>query len=231
MNTIMKKENVEALIRWNHPEKGYIPPDMFIPAAERSWIIDDIGEYTLEEVFRQKVEWNKQGYNLERISINISAISFSKSKFGEYIEKKLKRYGLEGNEIVLELTESGFSTHGTMIKKNVKYLRCLGVRISMDDFGTGYSSLARLRELQIDDIKLDRTFVVSLLEENGQEVIKTLISLANALGKDVISEGIETEEQCNILKELGSKYGQGYFLARPMPAEDLGQLLKKEGLK
>ena len=218
-------ENVESLLRWHHPKKGYISPDAFIPAAERAWIIDDIGEYTLEEVFRQKKEWNKQGFKLDRISINISSISLGKPGFGQYIEEKLQRYGLDGSEIVLELTESGFSTHKTRIKINVEYLRNLGVRISMDDFGTGYSSLARLRELQIDDIKLDRSFVVSLLEENGQEIIETLISLANALGKDIVSEGIETEEQCNILRDLGSKYGQGYFLARPMPAVDLAKYL------
>lgn len=216
-----KIENVESLIRWFHPEKGYIPPDKFIPIAERLGIIDQIGEYTLEEVFLQKKKWNNSGFHLEKVSINISAISFSKSEFSKYIKEKLQRYELKGEEIVLELTETSFSTHRNKIKKNIEELRSYGIQVAMDDFGTGYSSLARLKDLQIDYLKLDRLFIVGLIEEDGQEIIKPLISLANALGKKVIAEGIETEEQFDILKKLGCSFGQGYFLSRPMPAIDL----------
>lgn len=216
-----KIENIESLIRWFHPEKGYIPPDQFIPIAEKSGIIDQIGEYALEEVFSQKKKWNDSGFYLEKVSINISAVNFSRAEFSIYIKEKLQRHGLKGEEIVLELTETSFSTHKSKMKENIEEIRSFGVEIAMDDFGTGYSSLARLKELQIDYLKLDRLFIVALIEEDGQEVIKSLISLANALGKKVVAEGIETEEQFSILKKLGCAFGQGYFLARPMPAMDL----------
>lgn len=216
--------NVESLIRWFHPEKGYISPAYFIPIAEKAGIIDEIGDYTIDQVFKQKQIWNKIGYKLDKISINISAMSFAKEDFSKKIEEKLLQYGLKGQEIVLELTETSFSTHKAEIKKNIDRVRGMGIEIAMDDFGTGYSSLARLKDLQIDYIKLDRAFIVSLLEENGQEIIKPLIYLAHALGKAVIAEGIETQEQFSILKSLGCQYGQGYFLARPMSAYDLESL-------
>ena len=214
-------ENVESLIRWFHPEKGYISPADFIPVAERAGIIDEIGEYTLDEVFSQKKKWNESGYKLKKVSINISAVSFSKAGFAGDIKRKLKEHGLRGEEIVLELTETIFSTHRLKIKKNIEEVRKVGVQVAMDDFGTGYSSLARLKDLPIDYLKLDRAFIVALLEQDGQEIIKPLISLAGALGKKVIAEGIETEEQFTILKQLGCTFGQGYFLARPMSAADL----------
>ncbi len=214
-------ENVESLIRWFHPDKGYISPAYFIQVAERAGIIDEIGDYTLDEVFRQKERWNKSDYKLEKVSINISAISFSKKEFASKIEDKLKKYNLEGGEIVLELTESSFAYHLDKIKENIDKIRALGIQVAMDDFGSGYSSLTRLKDLPIDYLKLDRAFIVSLLDENGQEIIRPLISLANALGKNVIAEGIETKEQLDILKDMGCQYGQGYFLARPMSSEDL----------
>ncbi len=200
-------ESVESLIRWFHPKKGYIPPNEFIPMAEKAGIIDEIGDYVLEEVFSQKKRWGDHGYHLKKVAINISAISFNKVKFADRIKEKLRRHGLEGGEIILELTETGFSSGRNRIKKNIEGLRCLGVEISMDDFGTGYSSLARLKDLPID-------------------YIKPLISLADALGQRVIAEGIETEEQYDILKRLGCTFGQGYFLARPMPAKELEQTLR-----
>lgn len=213
--------SVESLIRWFHPEKGYISPNSFIPVAERSGIIDEIGDYTLEEVFSQKKRWNDSGYKLKKVAINISAASFSRTEFSGEIKEKLEKYGLKGDEIVLELTETIFSTHGLKIKKNIEQIRSWGIEVAMDDFGTGYSSLARLKDLPIDYVKLDREFIVGLIEQDGKEIIKPLISLANALGKKVIAEGIETEEQFRILKELGCKYGQGYYLARPVSALDL----------
>lgn len=219
-------ESVESLIRWFHPKKGYIPPNEFIPMAEKAGIIDEIGDYVLEEVFSQKKRWGDHGYHLKKVAINISAISFNKVKFADRIKEKLRRHGLEGGEIILELTETGFSSGRNRIKKNIEGLRCLGVEISMDDFGTGYSSLARLKDLPIDYIKLDRTFISDLIGGEDQELIKPLISLADALGQRVIAEGIETEEQYDILKRLGCTFGQGYFLARPMPAKELEQTLR-----
>lgn len=219
-------ENAEALIRWPNPEGGFISPAYFIPIAERAGMIDEIGDFTLERVFAQKEEWKKAGLNIEKLSINVSAISFSREGFASYIEEKLLRYGLRGEEIVLELTETSFSTHRNKIKKNIDELRNMGIEIAMDDFGTGYSSLDRLKDLRIDYLKLDRAFIVSLLEENGQEIIKPFISLAKALGIVVIAEGIETLDQYKLLKKLGCQLGQGYFMARPMPGKDLAFLLK-----
>ena len=151
-------DNVESLIRWFHPEKGYIPPDKFIPMAEKSGIIDEIGEYTLEEVFSQKKKMNEEGLGLKKVSINISAASFSKDGFADMIKAKLKKYGLKGQEVVLELTETSFAGYRNKIKENIEEVRKIGIEIAMDDFGTGYSSLARLKDLPIDYLKLDREF-------------------------------------------------------------------------
>lgn len=214
-------KNAESLIRWFHPEKGYISPMDFIPIAEKRGIIDEISEYSLDKVFQQKSTWNKSGYKLPKISINVSAISFSKSKFFRFIKLKLEKYNLKPREIVLELTESSFESYQGEIKSNIEKLRELGVEVAMDDFGTGYSSLARLKDLQLDYLKLDRSFITALFDENGQKMIEPLIALAKILGKSVIAEGIETQEQYDVLRTMGCQYGQGYFLARPMPAEDL----------
>ena len=221
-------DNVESLIRWFHPEKGYIPPDKFIPMAEKSGIIDEIGEYTLEEVFSQKKKMNEEGLGLKKVSINISAASFSKDGFADMIKAKLKKYGLKGQEVVLELTETSFAGYRNKIKENIEEVRKIGIEIAMDDFGTGYSSLARLKDLPIDYLKLDREFIVALIEEDGEAIIKPLILLANALGQKVIAEGIESKEQYLTLQRIGCKYGQGYFIARPMPIENLIELLNKE---
>lgn len=221
-------DNAESLIRWFHPEKGYIPPDKFIPMAEKSGIIDEIGDYTLEEVFSQKKQWNEKTLGLKKVSVNISALSFSKEGFADMIKAKLEKYGLKGEEIVLELTETSFSIYTNKIKENIEEVRKIGIEIAMDDFGTGYSSLARLKDLPIDYLKLDREFIVTLIEEDGEAIIKPLILLANALGQKVIAEGIESKEQYLTLKKIGCKYGQGYFIARPMPAENLVEFLDKE---
>lgn len=131
-------------------------------------------------------------------------ISFSKETFADMIKEKIKKYNLKGSEIVLELTESSFSSHMIELKKNIEELRLVGVEVAMVDSSRGYSCLARLKDLQLDYLKLDRSFIVSLLDENGQEIIKPLISLA----KDIRAEGIETEKQYDILRSLGCQYGQ-----------------------
>lgn len=218
---------LEALIRWFHPQKKFISTGDFIPVAEKAGLIDEIGDYTINEVFRQKKEWDSLGYNFKKVSINISTMSFSKENFASYFKKKLEDYNLQGEEIVLELTETSFSRYPDIVKKNIDQLKDLKIEIAMDDFGTGYSSLSRLKDLNIDYLKLDRAFIVALLEEDGEAIIKPLISLANALGKKVVAEGIENEEQFSILKRLGCDFGQGYYLAYPMPAENLIKMRNK----
>ena len=171
---------------------------------------------------------NEEGLGLKKVSINISAASFSKDGFADMIKAKLKKYGLKGQEVVLELTETSFAGYRNKIKENIEEVRKIGIEIAMDDFGTGYSSLARLKDLPIDYLKLDREFIVALIEEDGEAIIKPLILLANALGQKVIAEGIESKEQYLTLQRIGCKYGQGYFIARPMPIENLIELLNKE---
>lgn len=206
----------EVLIRWQHPELGNIPPLTFIPIAEQSNLILDITDFVLNTALEQKKRWKIKGVNIPKISINISPMSMNTVGFCYYIEEKLREYGVLPNELILELTESTFIEDFLNIDTNIKYLRSLGVEIALDDFGTGYSTLARLKELNIDYIKLDRTFIKNIAGNNDDvTLVKSVIEVANILGIQVCAEGIETLEGLTILTEIGCTLGQGYFMHKP----------------
>lgn len=222
-----KLHGVEALIRWKHPERGYISPTDFIPLSETTDIIYDIRDFVLGEAIMQKRKWKDQGLEIVKVGINISAKSFNNGDLAEIIEAKLKQYGIHGHEIVLEITESGFIENLINVNDNVSKLREFGIQVALDDFGTGYSSLSRLKDLYINYIKLDRTFVMNIDKDKDlKAMVESVILLSKNLGLKIVAEGIETESQLLILKELGCDLGQGYYIHKPMPAEELEDLIR-----
>ena len=207
---------VETLIRWQHPKIGNIPPLSFIPIAEQSNLIVDITDYVINTALLQKNKWKQEGKEIPKLSINISPKSMNTVGFCYYIEEKLKEYNVPGNELILELTESTFIEDLVDLDANIKYLRDLGVEIALDDFGTGYSTLARLKDLNIDYLKLDRTFIMNMTKDsNDLTLVKSVIDVANVLNIQVCAEGIESLESLKILREIGCTLGQGYFIHKP----------------
>ena len=211
-----KIEGVETLIRWIHPKTGNIPPLDFIPIAEQSNLIIAITEYVINTALEQKRKWKEEGYCINKMSINISPSSMNTLGFCCYIEDKLIEYGIKGEELILEITESTFIEDLKNMNINIKHLRNLGVEIALDDFGTGYSTLARLKELNIDYLKLDRTFIMNMTKDsNDESLVRSVIEVAKVLNIRVCAEGIETVESLNILTEMGCTLGQGYIIHKP----------------
>ena len=207
---------VETLIRWQHPEIGNIPPLNFIPIAEQSNLIIDITDFVINKALEQKNKWKLEEINVPKVSINISPKSMNTVGFCYYIEDKLEEYNVNGHELILELTESTFIEDVVDLDANIKYLRNIGVEIALDDFGTGYSTLARLKDLNIDYLKLDRTFIMNMTKDsNDFTLVKSVIDIANILNISVCAEGIETMEGFNLLAGMGCSLGQGYLIHKP----------------
>jgi len=212
---------VEALIRWDHPSEGFISPSRFIPLAEESGLIVPLGEWILEKSIQQIQVWNKQEAKSNwRLSINVSSKQFEEPTFIATLQKVLKKYRVNAQKIKLELTE------GVLIK-NVKetlnklyILKDIGFSLSIDDFGTGYSSLSYLKQLPIDELKIDQSFIRDLMvDPNDEIIVKTIISIAQQFGLEVIGEGVEKQEQYEKLLQLGCNNFQGYLFSKPMAAE------------
>ncbi|MBU5427886.1 EAL domain-containing protein [Tissierella pigra] len=216
----------EALIRWFHPERGYIPPMDYIPLIEETGQIFDITSLVLQIGFKQKMIWNEKGYSNLKLSLNISSKSLVNRNISDEIEGLLKRYNIKPNEIILEITETSFMDN---IDNSINVLTKLeksGIGISLDDFGTGYSSLAQLKRLPVHNVKMDREFIRTMKRHSEEEVIvKSIIELAHTLGLKITAEGIETEEQKNILLEGRCDYGQGHYLSKPVEASSFEGIL------
>jgi diguanylate cyclase len=217
---------VEALVRWQHPERGLVPPDRFIPLAEQTGAIGKIGLYVLEEACRQVAAWQRlPGRQHLHVSVNVSPRQLDQPDLVECVAAVLKRTGLSPRDLVLELTESALVDDGSCVAR-LEALRGLGIRIALDDFGTGYSSLRYLTRLPVDILKLDRCFVSELNgEAEGSAVAEAVIRLSQILHLDTVAEGIETPAQATELTLLGCRTGQGFHYARPMPAEALEELI------
>jgi EAL domain-containing protein (putative c-di-GMP-specific phosphodiesterase class I) len=218
----------EALLRWNHPEKGQIAPCIFIPIAEDNGAIHEIGDWVLEEaILKAKKIKAMLGVDFQ-ISVNMSSIQFTKHSNNYWIDK-LKAVNLSSQCIAMEITESLLLTKIDNIVQRLIQLRNDGVQISIDDFGTGYSSLAYLKDLPLDYLKIDQSFTSGLTTNNQSLALcEAIVMLAHKLDLKVIAEGIETTNQYDLLKAMGCDYGQGYLLARPMPASDFEELLNKQ---
>jgi diguanylate cyclase (GGDEF)-like protein/PAS domain S-box-containing protein len=216
---------VEALIRWNDPVRGLVPPGDFIPAAEHSGLIEPIGEWVLDEVCRQAAEWARLGLK-PTLSVNASPRELRRPEYIQSLARALSRRGVEASRIVVEVTESAAMDETGTGARMLTRLRDLGVGVAIDDFGEGFSSLSRLRELPVERLKIDRSFMREV-PEHGEPtaVITAIIQLAEALGREVVAEGVETEEQRRFLLEQGCPLGQGYHLCRPLPADEVTALL------
>ncbi len=223
---------LEALIRWQHPERGLLPPAEFIPMAEECGLILPLGDWGLNEACSQIQAWTRENPDNEslRVCVNVSARQFSRKGLADHVESLLLQSGASSRQLGLEMTESSLIPNMGTALEVLEGLRALGVSISMDDFGTGYSSLSYLHSFPIDVLKIDRSFVGRMAEgEQPRQIVRTIIELARVLKIDVIAEGIETGEQYRLLRELGCGYGQGYLFARPMPADEVSGLLRLPG--
>ena len=221
-----RKHGVEALVRWHHPRLGLLQPVAFVPLAERSELIIALGRFVLEQACRQLAAWRAElGDDSPReVAVNVSPRELAQRGYAAHVRHVLQLTGLPASSLVLEVTESTM-TEQTEVIDVLTELRAAGVRIAIDDFGTGYSSLARLHELPVDVIKIDRSFVHAAAPDNAADgdtsMIELLVALAASLQLDLVAEGIETPAQLAIVRDAGCAYGQGFLLGRPVEAESL----------
>lgn len=221
--------SAEALLRWNHPQVGFIPPDRFIPLAEQSQLIEPIGEWVLRQACRDLKAWRDAGLPSTPVSINVSLIQFQLGSVPDKVRQALTDYDIAPEQLTLEITESVFEQQGQALKQELKSLSAMGVRLSLDDFGTGYSSLGHLNDYFFDEIKIDKSFVCQL--DNGpyaQSIVKAVIGIAAAIGADVVAEGLELPSQIATVQHLGCTKGQGYHFSRPIPEPSWRQLLTNQ---
>ncbi|MBF2000064.1 MAG: EAL domain-containing protein [Synechococcales cyanobacterium M58_A2018_015] len=218
----------EVLVRWQHPTLGTIPPIQFIPLAEKTGLILDIGTWVLRKACYQLHQW-RQHYFSEfqtlTISVNLSCQQIACPSLPQSIQQILCETELPAHCLKLEITESSIKESAAAVELVLSQLQVLGVQLYIDDFGTGYSSLSRLLELPLDVLKIDRSFVQQLSSKRGEFLVRAIANLAHNLGIDVIAEGVETEEQALKLQALGCQRGQGYFFARPLDSQAIPPLI------
>jgi len=220
---------LEALIRWTNAELGPIGPDEFIPVAEETGLIIDIGEFVFREACMAFTKLQRSGVAVETIAINVSSVQISQNNFLERIKNIIETTGIEAHYIEIEITERYLMEYTEGSLTVLDDLRELGLKISIDDFGTGYSSMSYLKKLPIDTIKIDKSFVDDIdSDKNDYEITKAIIALSSSLGYSVVAEGIETQEQEDVLKELACDKGQGYYFCRPLPEQDLVEFMTNE---
>jgi diguanylate cyclase (GGDEF)-like protein/PAS domain S-box-containing protein len=220
----------EALIRWNHPQRGVVSPLEFIPLAEASGLICDIGEWVFRESAQWVRRWRREHQADFQVSINQSPLEFQRED-GSYEAwlAHLRALGLPGQSVVVEITEGLLLDANTAVSNKLLQLRDAGIQVALDDFGTGYSSLSYLKKFDIDYLKIDRSFTRNLAPESSDMALSgAIIVMAHKLGLKVIAEGVETPEQRDLLAAAGCDYGQGYLFAKPMPAEEFDQLLRRQ---
>lgn len=218
---------VEALIRWKSPELGNVSPVRFIPIAEETGLILPIGEWVLDEALRQNKTWREEKLKPILMSVNISPEQFKKVNVFKIIQDTLKKYGLLGESLEIEVTEGLLLGNDPKLMTQLNNINKIGVKLAMDDFGTGYSSLSYLRKFKFDKIKIDREFIKDYPEEDDGSIAKTIINLAKNLEIKVIAEGAETEEQINFLRKYKCDQIQGFYYSPPILPEQIGELLRK----
>lgn len=216
----------EALLRWRHPEQGVVLPNLFIPSLEQTGLIIPVGNWAIEAACRQLHFWTEQGFSQWTLSLNLSPIQFEQPDIFQIVSSMLEKYSLSPSRLILEVTES---TALKNLDRSIELLNAFnhaGIVVSIDDFGTGYSNLLMLSVLPAKELKIDRSFVTSMLEnEKSYKLVETIISIARTMEMNVVAEGIETEEQQAVLTRLGCDYLQGYLFSRPLPAEQVPWLL------
>jgi diguanylate cyclase (GGDEF)-like protein len=202
----------EALLRWQHPQWGLVAPGQFIPAAEQSGLIVDIGEWIILEACRQAARWQAEKLDIPRVAVNVAAIQLHQGSLEQTVAAALAQTGLPASALELELTESSLVDNTEQVMIALAGLKALGVTLSIDDFGTGYSCLAYLRRLSVDTLKIDRSFVSDLPNEDGHAIVAAIIHMAGSLGLNTLAEGVEDEATAAELLRLGCRQAQGFFL-------------------
>lgn len=223
---------MEALIRWRHPEKGFISPGTFIPVAEETGMIMHIGAWVIREACEQGVRWLRGGHSLHKISVNLSARQLKDESLPRQIEAILKETGMPANKLGIELTESAIILDPDVALARLQKIKQLGVTLSLDDFGTGYSSLSYLKRFPIDTLKIDQAFVRDVkVDHEDAALVKAIISMAHGLGMDVIAEGVEMQEQLDFLGAHACDTIQGFLFSRPLPATEMEEMMAKKTLE
>jgi len=222
--------DLEALVRWNHPLRGLLPPDEFVPLAERTGLIRPLTEWVLNNALRQMAAWRDQGIKVG-MAVNLSARNLQDPEFAGLLNGLLGHWNIPPQRLTLELTESAIMVNPERIAETLTALDLLGVRLAIDDFGTGYSSLANLRGLPVDALKIDKSFVMDMEDdENDAVIVRSTIDLAHNLGLTVTAEGVTTREILDLLTILDCDAAQGFHLSRPLPAEDVPEWLGEKGV-
>jgi sensor c-di-GMP phosphodiesterase-like protein len=220
----------EALIRWPGGPAGSNSPDIFIPVAEETRLILPIGDWVLRTALAQFRAWRQSGLDLDYISVNISAVQLTLPEFSSALENLLDEIGVNGHSLILELTENVLMQDIEICRPLLGRLRERGIRIAIDDFGTGYSSLSYLKQLPIDNLKIDRSFVSDIpADANDSAITQVIIGMARTLGLRAIAEGIETEAQETFLREVGCQLGQGFRYAKALPDAEFQAFVRNRG--
>jgi diguanylate cyclase (GGDEF)-like protein len=221
---------VEALVRWQHPERGFIPPDAFIPIAERTGLIKPLTRHVVAAALRQCGEWRAAGLDLH-VAVNLTIPDLLDLELPDLIDAELEKSGVRPDQLELEITETTILADPFRVRQVLSRLNEMGLRLAIDDFGTGYSSLAYLRRLPVQTIKIDRSFVMDMCENaSDATIVRSTIDLARNLGLDVVAEGVESQEAWDILRAQGCTLAQGYLISRPLPADELAPLLEERGV-
>jgi diguanylate cyclase len=217
----------EALVRWKHPAKGVISPAKFIPIAEKTGLIVQLGEWVLREACRQAKEWQKKGIPPLRMAVNISGVQFKQLNVSKLIREILEKTELEAKWLEIEITESVLMDQDEFTTLGLSELKAMGVYISLDDFGTGYSSMKYLNKFRLNALKIDRAFISKINEREEQaSITKAILQLGHALGMHVLAEGVETEEELDFLREIGIDELQGYLLSKPLTTSEFENFIK-----
>jgi EAL domain-containing protein (putative c-di-GMP-specific phosphodiesterase class I)/PAS domain-containing protein len=217
---------VETLLRWVHPQRGQVPPDQFIPVAEATGVIADLGEWVMEAACRQAKTWQDAGLPPMRIGINLSPVQFRRSDLAKTVRRVLGETGLDPRWLEFEITEGMIMDQADTVVETLKSLRAIGVDLAIDDFGTGYSSLAYLQRFPVNRLKIDRSFIEDICSNSDNAAItRAIITLSHDLGMTVVAEGVETKAQFDHLSEVHCEEAQGFYFTRPLVAEDMGKWL------
>lgn len=217
---------VEALIRWNHPEKGVITPDKFIPFLEETALINDLSRWVIEKACKTLKTWSEQGINV-KIAVNISIVNIYQINFINFLKAMLQKYDIKEGMLELEITERKMIDDFDHVLKSLHAIKKMGVNLSIDDFGTGYSSLSYIKKLPIDTIKIDRMFITNILNDRyNQKIVKSAISIARNFNINIVAEGIENIDELQLLKKMRCRVGQGYYFSRPLNEDKLLSWIK-----
>lgn len=217
----------EALIRWPHPEKGYITPGIFIPVAEKTYLIIEIGRFVFQRVCEDIAQWKKEGLTVLQVSVNMSRVELYQPDIIEFIEFTMNKYSISPNDIQIEVTETVAMDEYQHVREVLNKINEMGISIAIDDFGSGYSSLGCLQVFNIDVVKLDRSFLLNIdNDDKGINIMRGMIEISTELGLDTVCEGIETRDQLEMLKKMKCKYGQGYLFSKPIPKHEYQKFLQ-----